>query len=116
MNFGVDTGAAIACIRPDDAVEMLGIPRVTLSTLDQFGEPDLAIGIGGSARYFPLPAELGFPDENGALPLVSQQLQVAELTDSNRFVPSRLGSDILRDVRPELGYSRNPVALHDLPA
>lgn len=94
VRFLIDTGAAVTCIHPSDAINRLGLPPALLANPRAWPRSEIIGGIGGSARMFIVDAQLQF-DEPGAYHQYELPIRVAQPTLQNHMLPSILGWDVL---------------------
>jgi predicted aspartyl protease len=84
----IDTGADRTALHPKDCE---GMPYTLL------GNISVTSGIGGSSRYYGESARIYFWDrEHSCFHAYEQVIDIAEPTETNEWVPSLLGQDILR--------------------
>ena len=111
----VDTGASITALHARD-VPMLGKRGYRLiRRLNNSSNPS---GVGGSAIYFGVPAQIVFEHEDGALEQHDFDLWVAKRARkgsrklANQLkIPSVLGRDVLCHFRTVMDYPNNQVFL-----
>lgn len=96
IDFVVDTGASRTCIHPLDAVRRLGVSPETLAAPAQWRQQVDSGGVGGRARYFVEDAAYGFHHDGGKTERIIGEIQIAELTNANQWLPSLLGWDLLQ--------------------
>ena len=85
--FLVDTGADRTALHPEDCP---GMPYILLGNVSE------SRGIGGSSRYYGESARIYFWDrERFCFHVYRQVIDIAEPTETNGWVPSIVGQDIM---------------------
>ena len=91
IHFLVDTGADKTALHPGDCEEM---PYTLLRNISE------SRGIGGSSRYYGESARIYFWDrERSCFQGYEQIIDIAEPTETNSWVPSLVGQDIIGRLR-----------------
>ena len=110
----LDTGAAITCLHPTDALRIpIPLPRLDSEAGWQRVEP--MVGIGGSAQNFVQAAQYRFLHGDGAQFVTDGQIRIAQRSQVNQSLPSILGWDVLCHFRIVLDCSRGEVLLEPVP-
>ena len=92
VEFLVDTGASATCLHHPDAEDL----TQSLQRAD-WREKETFTGVGGTATYFAVTAQVEFADTSGAPVRYPITLYVAlEFPNSASRIPSLLGQDVLR--------------------
>ena len=111
-----DTGADGTVLNVRDAVPMLGKRGYRL--LRQSNDILTSIGVGGSASYFTVAAEIIFQNEDGSFEGYKFDLRIAKPArkgsrklETQLKIPSLLGRDILCQFRMVMDYSNNQISL-----
>ncbi len=113
--FVLDTGAAVTCLHPNDALLRAGIAPIMLG--DPLRWPAMATyqGIGGNVRYFKSPVQYRLEHNDASMQLLDGTIHVAPWSRETSPLPSVLGWDVLRHFRVVLDWSLGLVELHPLP-
>jgi hypothetical protein len=116
VTFLADSGADGTVLNLRDSLAMLGKQGYRL--LRQSGRTRTSIGVGGSARYFTVPARIILQHDNGRLEQYSLELAIAKPArkGSKKLgiqlrIPSLLGRDILCQFRMVMDYSKHELFL-----
>jgi hypothetical protein len=109
--FVLDTGSETSCLHPHDAVLGLGIGEDRLRSPTGWRVQAERFGVGGRANYFLVPCVFTFTHEDGSLQNLEGVIEVAQLTDTSRFIPSILGWDVLKHFAIRLDWSQRAVEL-----
>jgi len=114
----VDTGAGITALHVRD-VPRLGERGYRL--IRQLGNSSNPSGVGGSAIYFGVPAQIIFEHEDGTLEQhdfnlwVSKRARKGSRKLANQLkIPSVLGRDVLCHFRMVMNYHRNQLFLYHI--
>lgn len=105
VDFLLDTGADETCLHPADAIHRVGIDPVALASPHQWPQPTTFGGIGGSAIYYPHPAEYAFLHNNGQWQHLPGQVLIARPHGGNQTLESLLGWDVLQPRRRLVRYA-----------
>jgi hypothetical protein len=112
VRFLIDTGATSTILHPADTTEAQirfdgrGEPRIQ-------GRPEKRLGVGGTLSTIVVPSVLLFDHTDGRTELINVDLRVAYLTDTNRYLPSILGWDVLQffELRLDWQFPRDRIEL-----
>lgn len=96
LEFLIDTGAAVSCIHPADAIARMRIRAARLSAPDQWSRTTEYRGVGGAAMYYLAAARDGFLHQDERTQIFEQDIQIAQLRTDNQTLPSILGWDIIQ--------------------
>lgn len=93
--FVLDTGAKVTCLRPQDAMEYLRIPAGDLDD-DAIWHKAVSIsGPGGSVPHWPARTRFEFVHKDRPPTVLTTDLHIGRLRESERHAPSVLGWDLL---------------------
>jgi hypothetical protein len=109
--FVIDTGSETSCLHPPDAVLRFGIAASTLRNTEGWRAQAQNVGVGGTATYFLAPCVYAFSHEDGHAQEIEAVIEIAQLTDFNRLMPSILGWDVLKHFAIRLDWSQRLVEL-----
>jgi hypothetical protein len=109
--FVIDTGSETSCLHPSDAVRRFGISPGRLRDSQAWRAQAENVGVGGSATYFLVPCVYAFSHEDGHPQEIEAVLEIAQLTEFNRLMPSILGWDVLQHFAIRLDWSQRLVEL-----
>lgn len=111
VGFLLDTGASSTCLHPLDAVTSVGISTARLALPGNWTRTESRSGVGGSATYYVVPVTYAFLHHDRRLQLLETEISIAQLTVTNRSLPSLLGWDILQHFKVTVDWSERLVSL-----
>lgn len=112
--FAIDTGASHTTLHPREATSMAALSPNDLDP-SNWGAYVEGRGVGGTLRYMIQPATYAFGHDDSDEPdIFNGDIQIGELTDDSRWIPSLLGWDLLQHFRTTF-EGRRSVTLEKLP-
>ena len=111
VNFLIDTGATTTSLNPVDSLGDASLSISLLTRPDLWPQSSVARGIGGDAAYLQTRALYGFTHSNGSRETIRGQIDIAQLTTTNRQIPSLLGWDILQHFKLTLDWPARTITL-----
>ena len=110
IDFVIDTGASMTVVHPHDSIYRLLLPIPLLQNVNAWPTTRVARGVNGDTRLFEVAATLGFLDGDDLREFVFP-LSIAQMTATNRELPSLLGWDILQTMDVRLNRSQGVVEM-----
>lgn len=111
--FLIDTGAMTSTLHPRDVLSRLGLSPDRLATPEEWDRRSTSVGIGGTAMHLVEPARLEFSRDDRSVRALEQDIEIAQLTDVNDYLPALLGWDVLRHFRLTLDARTGEVLLDE---
>ena len=111
IEFTLDTGSSASSLHPFDAARRLDFTDEELSDSARWANREVRTGIGGGAIYFIVPATYRFREMDGRIRTIESALRIARLTETNRYLPSILGWDVLRLFDIHLNWNTRTITL-----
>jgi hypothetical protein len=112
IDIVVDTGAAITCLSPRDAVRV-GVPQTTLADPSRWQSVESYSGVGGDTTYLVVPTWYRFLHEDGTTQHVDAAINIMPRLPQTQQMPSLLGWDVLAQFRLTMDWSQRSVELHE---
>jgi hypothetical protein len=110
VEFLLDTGAAMTCLHPRDAM-LVGVEPVRLTSAASWPRLEQSFGVGGAAAIFVTPARYAFERDDLPPYIIEGEIRVAQLSLGNQRLPSLLGWDVLKHFALSIDQDTGEVTL-----